>query len=199
MTDETVIISRIRQGDEKAFRYLFERYYAELCRFACHIVRDAHMAESIVDDVVFNIWENRQSLSVRLSLRAYLLGAVRNRCINYLNSPGHRFGRLTTAIPAGPGADLILPLIADGNHPLGELIEKELHGLIMESIDELPYECRTAFLKSRNERKRYAEIAADMGISVNTVKYHIKNALAHLHRRLGGYIKWIVALCVLYF
>ncbi|MFA6859306.1 MAG: sigma factor-like helix-turn-helix DNA-binding protein, partial [Bacteroidales bacterium] len=35
-------------------------------------------------------------------------------------------------------------------------------------------------LKSRVDGKKYSEIASDLGISVNTVKYHIKNALAAL-------------------
>ncbi len=199
MTDETAIISRIRQGDEKAFKYLFEHYYAAMCSFARHIVHDGHLAESIVDDVVFNIWENRRSLHVKSSLRTYLLSAVRYRCINEMKSPYRRFSRMQTTIPPGDSTDFVMSLFADARHPLGELIEKELQDIIRESIDELPDECRRVFLKSRTEHMKYAEIADDMHISVNTVKYHIKNALAHLHRRLGGYIKWIFAVCVIDF
>ena len=151
MTDETAIISRIRQGDEKAFKYLFEHYYAAMCSFARHIVHDGHLAESIVDDVVFNIWENRRSLHVKSSLRTYLLSAVRYRCINEIKSPYRMFSRMQTTIPPGDSTDFVMSLFADARHPLGELIEKELQDIIRESIDELPDECRRVFLKSRTE------------------------------------------------
>lgn len=44
------------------------------------------------------------------------------------------------------------------------------------------------FLKSRFEHKKNDEIAAELGISVNTVKYHIKRALAILRQDLGRYL-----------
>ena len=47
--------------------------------------------------------------------------------------------------------------------------------------------------------KKYAEIAAELGISVNTVKYHMKNALAYLHKRLEDYVKWITILAIMNF
>lgn len=54
------------------------------------------------------------------------------------------------------------------------LLEQELEEELKRSIDELPLECRKVFYKSRFEQKKYEEIATELGISVNTVKYHIK-------------------------
>lgn len=54
------------------------------------------------------------------------------------------------------------------------LLEQELEDELKRSIDELPLECRRVFYKSRFEQKKYEEIAEELGISVNTVKYHIK-------------------------
>ncbi|HBK29562.1 MAG TPA: hypothetical protein DDZ04_07435, partial [Parabacteroides sp.] len=48
--------------------------------------------------------------------------------------------------------------------------------------------CRHVFLKSRFEHKKNDEIAAELGISVNTVKYHIKRALSVLRQDLGRYL-----------
>jgi len=41
------------------------------------------------------------------------------------------------------------------------------------------------FELSRYEGKKYSEIAQELGISVNTVKYHIKNAIKILSARLS--------------
>lgn len=72
--------------------------------------------------------------------------------------------------------------------PLGSLLERELEYEIYRAIDELPEECRQVFRKSRFEGKKYEEISQETGISINTVKYHIKNALATLYGKLGKYM-----------
>ena len=83
-------------------------------------------------------------------------------------------------------------LFVDDKQPLGMLLEQELEDELKRSIDELPLECRRVFYKSRFEQKKYEEIAEELGISVNTVKYHIKNALAFLQKRLGNYLKLLI-------
>ena len=42
---------------------------------------------------------------------------------------------------------------------------------------------------SRYHDMSYQEIAQDLGISVNTVKYHIKQALVILREKLGRYME----------
>ena len=56
------------------------------------------------------------------------------------------------------------------------------------AIAALPSECRRVFEMSRFMGKKHAEIAAELGISVNTVKYHIRNALKLLSRDLEKYL-----------
>ena len=67
-------------------------------------------------------------------------------------------------------------------------MEQELEGEIMKAIDRLPEECRRVFRMSRFEERKYEEIARQLEISVNTVKYHIKRALTLLHEDLGKYL-----------
>ena len=38
---DTLIIEHLRRGDEEAFKYIYERHYVLLCRFANHILNDA--------------------------------------------------------------------------------------------------------------------------------------------------------------
>ena len=87
-------------------------------------------------------------------------------------------------------------VVLTDSHPLGMLLERELEEEIYKAIDKLPDECRRVFNKSRFEGKSYEEISQDLGISINTVKYHIKNALAALQKNLG---KYLVALFLFFF
>ena len=199
MTDDTLFILHLRQGDEYAFRRLFNEHYATLCKFALQILPDKAVAEDIVDEVFFNLWQGRENIEVKSSLRQYLIGAVRNRCINHMKNSRTKMSRSAVSISDGNSADFLTSVFADDTHPLGMLIGKELEQQINRCVAEMPGECARVFMKSRVEHKKYAEIAAELGISVNTVKYHMKNALAYLHKHLEDYVKWITILAIMNF
>ena len=189
---ELRLIKKLRKGDEKAFRLLYDRHYVLLCRFANQILNNAALAEEVVDDVIFYLWEHRSEVEIRYSIRAYLMRAVRNRCLNELQSQSHREELHLSSFLSPESMDFLDFLFVDDKQPLGMLLEQELEDELKRSIDELPLECRRVFYKSRFEQKKYEEIADELGISVNTVKYHIKNALAFLQKRLGNYLKLLI-------
>lgn len=56
--EEALIKKHLKQGDERAFKYLYEQHYALLCRFAAQLTNDISLAEEMVDDVIFYLWEH---------------------------------------------------------------------------------------------------------------------------------------------
>lgn len=84
MHDEN-LIEGLRLGDEQAYKSLYKLHYKVLCVFAYTYVKDYFVAETLVSDIIFNIWEKRDSLIINQSLRAYLMKAVKNSSINYLD------------------------------------------------------------------------------------------------------------------
>lgn len=50
---EELLIKKLRKGDERAFRLLYDRHYVLLCRFANQLLNNAALAEEVVDDVIF--------------------------------------------------------------------------------------------------------------------------------------------------
>ena len=192
MADDTFIISRLYKGDEDAFRYIFDNVYGLMCSFANRMLHDRTMAESIAGDVIFNLWESHERLKITSSLRSYLLGAVRNRCINELKSRMKRLSATNASLNIREEMEMLDVIFTDDSQPLGTLLEQELEEQISHCISLLPKECRKVFEKSRFEGLSYKEIASELKISTNTVKYHIKQALSILHSNLDVYLKWIV-------
>lgn len=192
MADDTFIISRLYKGDEDAFRYIFDNEYGLMCSFANRMLHDRTMAESIAGDVIFNLWESHERLKITSSLRSYLLGAVRNRCINELKSHMKRLSATNASLNIREEMEMLDVIFTDDSQPLGTLLEQELEEQISHCISLLPKECRKVFEKSRFEGLSYKEIASELKISTNTVKYHIKQALSILHSNLDVYLKWIV-------
>lgn len=192
MLDEHDIIVQLQRGDEKAFRFIFDHEYVGMCRFANGMLHDRAAAEGIVGDVIYNLWENHADLNITQSLHAYLFASVRNRCLNELKQRLNRMSLEISGMNLPHELELLDIIFKDDRQPLGIMIEKELEEKILEAIGRLPDECRTVFRKSRMDGKQYAEIAEELGISVNTVKYHIKNAIAFLHKNLDDYLKFII-------
>ena len=183
---ETLIVEQLKTGNEDAYQYIYDRHYALLCHVANGYVKDQFLAETIVGDTIFHLWEIRETLEISVSIRSYLLRAVRNRCINYLNSEWEK--REISFSSLMPDEITDDKMTISDSHPLGTLLERELEEEIYKAIDKLPNECRRVFDKSRFEGKSYEEISQELGISVNTVKYHIKNALAFLQKNLSKYL-----------
>lgn len=187
---EQMIVSQLRTGNEEAFHYLYRHHYTMLCHVAYEYVGDRFIAESLVSDVMFHLWEIHENLEIEVSLRSYLITAVRHHCLNFLSSRTERTEIAFSALEQGE--QLAERAYVSDEHPIGQLLEKELEGEIRKAIADLPQECRNVFLKSRFEGKKYEEIAEELHISVNTVKYHIKNALAYLQEKMGTYLKLLI-------
>ena len=189
---EKLIIEQLKQGNEDAFKYIYKQHYVLLCRFANQMLADAALAEEIVDDAIFYLWEHRSDIEIEYSIRAYLMRAVRNRCLNELNSLRRREELLVSSFFLPENMEFLDRVFVEDEHPLGYLLEQELESELIRNIEELPLECRTVFKKNRFEQKKYEEIAIELNISVNTVKYHMKKALSCLQQRMEKYLKLIV-------
>ncbi len=184
--NESIIIKQLKKGDETAWKYIYDHHYTIMCRFAQFYLQDTFFAETIVGDTIFHLWETRETLSISLSLRKYLLRCVRNRCIDYLKSSQREkeipFSKIENSESYKQNY-----LISD-SYPLGLLLEQELDQEIIKAISKLPFESKQVFEKSRFDGKKYDEIAQELGISVNTVKYHIKQSLFFLKEELKKYL-----------
>ena len=140
---DTLIIEHLRRGDEEAFKYIYERHYVLLCRFANQILNDAALSEEVVDDAIFYLWEHRREIEITYSVRAYLMRAVRNRCLNELQSLSHREELHFSSFMLPENMEFLDSVFVEENQPLGVLLEQELEDELTRSIEELPVECRT--------------------------------------------------------
>jgi RNA polymerase sigma-70 factor (ECF subfamily) len=157
-----------------------------LCRIAYEFLKDDFLAQSVTDDLITHIYENRETLLITSPIRAYLVRAVKNRCINYFQLERERKEINFSALENNETSYLDFP--DTDEEPLARLLENELENEINRAVNQLPEACKAVFEKSRFEGKTYGEIASDMNISVNTVKYHIKNALTLLREKLAKYL-----------
>ena len=155
-------------------------------------LRDSFISETIVGEIIYNLWEIKESVDIKYSLRSYLVRSVKNRCINYLQQ---EYVQREVSINQYEDKAAIEELFfIESKHPLESLLEQELENKINEVINSLSPECRQVFRMSRFDNMKYEEIASMLNISVNTVKYHMKNALMKLRAELKDYVISILVL-----
>lgn len=194
ITDNNVMIY-LKEGNEYAFRFVFDKYYDFLCMIADSYLRDEYISETIVGDIIYNLWEIRDNIDIKYSLRSYLVRSVKNRCINYLQQ--EYIQREISINQYEDKAAIEELFFIENKHPLESLLEQELENKINSVINELSPECRAVFKMSRFDGMKYEEIASELHISVNTVKYHMKNALGKLRLELKDYILSILVFLTL--
>lgn len=186
MNQET-LIKLLWAGEEKAFIYLFERYYDGLFNYAGRIVRETELAHDLVQDTFCKIYEKRQELDIHLSIQSYLYKSVYNSCLNAIK---HRkvvhdyvdqelLDFYFAEIVQMPEAELVL---------FGEDIKNAL----WEAVNKLPERCREVFILSKIEELSNKEIAEKLNISVKTVEVQMTKALSRLRKDL----EWL--LCVIF-
>ena len=64
------------------------------------------------------------------------------------------------------------------------LISEELFQRYVKALDELPKRCREVFIRIREEKQSYAQVANELGISVKTVDAQLQKATKKLKQKL---------------
>ena len=76
MFNDLLVITKIKEGNVKAFEQLFRKYYLPLCCYAAGITGQMIIAEDIVQELFFICWQEKKQLPVFYSLNSYLYIAV---------------------------------------------------------------------------------------------------------------------------
>lgn len=173
----------LRQGNHKAFEILFRKYYVLLCYEARSYIVEKHIIEEIVGDVFRWLWENRETVVITTSVRAYLIRAVHNASLSYLRRNQLEYIELDDKEMTEKST-----LLSLDESPLDYVLSKELIERVDKAVKELPPQYKKVFELSRYKNLTYAEISEEMGVSVNAVKLYQKKALARLRLVLKEYL-----------
>jgi RNA polymerase sigma-70 factor (family 1) len=191
MEDEKKLLDTLKNGDHRAFRLLFEKYYAGLYSFAKLLLFDTLFAEEMVQDVFVEIWEKRNTLEVHTSFKNYLITAVKHKCFNWNQkkiNTAENFDEERSDFSSSAASPQLL------------LEHKELGKKMEQMIEKLPPQAKTAFELKYLEGMSQREISVAMQLSENTVEKHLGNARKHLRRIfhsgvLVQLMLWFVLLC----
>lgn len=171
-------IKSMKHIDIKGFENMFKQYYSDLCYFALKYMESEEDAEEVVQDVFYNLWEKREMIQIQISVKAYLLSSVRNKCLQILN---HRKVKRKYGKMKSEETEVF------SDNPADDLIYNESVEIFNEALNALPEKCRTIFKMSRFEGMKYKDIAFELSISVKTVEANISKALKEFRQFFPNY------------
>lgn len=165
--NELNLIEQVVLGCETAFRKLYDAYSAQVYSVALQHLKQEALAEDVVQTVFLSVWEQRQTLTTVRNFSPWLYTICRNTIISQLRKMGSH-ENYRNYIKAH--------MIACAESPETTFIRRDLQSLIHQALQELSPQQQLAFRLQRDEGLSYVDIAAQMGISPNTVKVHLYKA-----------------------
>lgn len=173
------------QRKKELFRELYEAYYAPLCLYAFRFVRDMPSAEDIVADIFAALWDRLPDMELRDDTAGgYLRSAVKNRCLNHLKHRLYELGYQENCA-------LREPVYASSADAL--YTPKELYQMLHRTLERLPENYRTVFVRSILEGRTHDDIAQEMQVSVKSVNRYKQRAIEQLRRELEPYLTLLAA------
>jgi RNA polymerase sigma-70 factor (ECF subfamily) len=177
------LVARARTGDEDAFRLIFERYARPVLSFIYDMVGERCAAEELTQETFVRAYRSLAILRDETKLSTWLFGIAKNVAREQL--------RVRTRDGAHISADEegVACALRDGaRSPAGQLLDKELNGIIRAALLKLDEDKRIVFTLRVLQGHSYEEIAEITGFSVGKLKTDLHRARAEMRRRVGHYL-----------
>ena len=181
-------ISFSKQTKERAFKQLYEEYYAPFCLYAKRFVDDKETREDIVSDVFTSLWDKLDTDSFNLQSNtalAYIKMCVKNSCLNFLKHQEYEWSYAENIQKKAPVYE---------TEPHSVYTLDELYRMLYETLDKLPENYRTVFMKSFFEGKTHVEIAEEMNLSVKSINRYKQKTMELLRNELKDYLPLLLLL-----
>ena len=186
---ESLLIKKIREGDEYAFEIAFLKYYTPMCKYIWKYVRSEALAEEVIQEVFATVWEMRFNLDPGGHLRGLLYEMARNKALDYIKHQKIIDQYIAEAKQERKNPSrTTIDFDEDNNKPLVDDIR--------EAINNLPPKARRVYQLNREEGLTYKEIAAYLDISNKTVESRMRRVLQILRNRLSKYLPLFLLISV---
>jgi len=176
------LISRIKEGDESAFRIVFDLYSGKLFNFSYRILKDKETCNEVIQEVFLNLWLNRLKLDTQYPITPYLYTITRRLTLNAVRQVANS----QCAIEK-----MWLSMQKVSNETEEHVLSDDLERFAAGVLAQLPKQQQLVYRMSRHQDLTYDEIAEELNISRNTVKNHLVAALKTLRTHLFKFFTFI--------
>lgn len=169
---------RVQRGEAAAFDVLVCRHMQRAFRVAYRLLGQREDAEDLVQEAFLTALQKIDTFDAEREFSPWFYRILINRCLNARKA---RARRVTSELPAEAASSTASPLIDAERSQLRDHLDRALH--------ELPERQRTIVMLFDLEGFSSPEIAAALGISDGTVRWHLHQARRALRQALEPYAR----------
>ena len=186
--NDNILWSNLKEGDEKSFSLLFERYYNDLISYGNSLSPFSEKVQDCVQDVFADIWLYRESLQEPNVVKAYLLSSVRKR-IARLYERDHIFKKVATT----DSIEFLFDFSVEH-----ELIDDEATAesvlYLNKLLNELPSRQKEALFLRYNQGLSVEQIAEMLNVNYQSANNLLHRGLLKLRKEWKGSFPVLVLL-----
>lgn len=186
--DENVLTTKLKSGNNEAFRVLIDTYQEQVLNTCNGFVRNREEAEDLTQEVFIEVFRSIQNFRGDSKLSTWIYRIAVSKSLEELRNRKRlkRAAYFKSLIGLENAADRVA---APDRNP-HQLVEDQQRAAIMqEMLDKLPENQRIAFTLHKYEGLPYQEIAEVMGVSLSATESLIHRAKTNLKKKLSVYYK----------
>jgi RNA polymerase sigma factor (sigma-70 family) len=180
-----VALERMALEQDQRISDVVKRERSRLLSFIRRRVPDPGDAEDVLQEVFYRLVEANRLLMPIEHITGWLFQVARNRIRDlFRKKQPENFSDITIADESGEELQFEDLLPSRDAGPEAEYLRKRLLDELRRALAELPKEQRDVFVAHEFEGRSFKELAAETGLSVNTLLGRKRYAVLHLRERL---------------
>jgi len=186
--NESKLLLELSQGSELAFTILYNRYKNLVYSTALKITKSKVLSEEVVQDIFLKIWQNHEKLTEIASIENYLFIISRNHIFDMIK----KIARETTLATN-------IEYKNTSSEDTDTAIKDDQYNIILNKIvDQLPPQQQKIYKMAKWDGLSHQKIGEDLGISPETVKKHMAQALKFVRVKISPYMNLFVAMLLFF-
>lgn len=191
INEDKSLLIKVANGDEQAFKRLFDLYRPNIYTTALRITGDEWIAEEILQDAFLKVWLNREKITQIDNFGGWLYTIAKNLTYNAIKraqSEKNNFLQFSQepAVTSCQGTDHLTQ-------------ENEYQNILNLAINRLPPRQLLTYKLIKQQEMKREEAAAELNVSAETVKWNLDRAMKSIRAFCVNYLKETSFILFLYF
>lgn len=181
------LVSKAQSGDNQALNDLFTETYNDVYYFALKTVKDETLAADVTQETFVTVFQNISTLNDPIAYPAWSRQITYRHCLQYLKKQNRE-----VAVDENEDGSTIFDIIEEDRAefiPEENLDKEDFKKTILDMVDSLPEEQRTAVILYYYDELSIKEIAEIQGVTEGTVKSRLNYARKAIKASVESYEK----------
>lgn len=185
MFDDKIMLRSLKEGNEKAFLQIYDKYVGKIFNFISYLLGDKVLAEDFTQDCFMKVWKNRARIDEDANFEAYLYTIARNSVYHETRKRllASKYAAYKSLVSSGWSTE-----------STDKLTEREISDRLQKIISTFPKAMRRIYDMNTKEGKQPSQIAYELGLSVKTVDAQLYKARTLIKKMMKDFLSFLLFL-----